>query len=108
HAGSVGGGILITNGTDHTISNGVTIAGNTATVGFVGGVGGGVFVDAGYSHNLTIANSTIGGTTALTANSAHDGGGIAWNGSGTLKLTDSQVQGNAATGAGGGIYQTGG
>jgi uncharacterized repeat protein (TIGR01451 family) len=85
------------------ILNGVTIKGNQANSDATGGGdGGGIYNSGG---TVTIGSSTavtIGGTAAGEPNTAVNGGGI-FNSSGTLTMNGGSLNGNSATGSGGGI-----
>ncbi len=110
-----------TTGSGSSLTNLVTVNGNSGFTDFA--VGSGVtgasinnliIAGGGSDHNgggidnegtLTVAGCTISGNFADNGVGAGSGGGI-YNG-GTLTVTDSTVTGNSAGGNGGGIYDAG-
>ena len=121
NAAHTGGGIC--NIGTLTLTN-ATIQNNTATTG--GGVftnlgvmtltgstvqgnnaegGGGIIMNGG---SLTVDSSTIGGASAAAANTAIEGGGIVVQAGALTIQNGTLLEGNTATFAGGGLYQTGG
>jgi CSLREA domain-containing protein len=85
--------------------------------------GGGIYVDA--AGQLTLQDSTVSGNSALSGggirasgrttitgstisgNSAGEGGAISYDGTTTLKLVNSTISGNSASGSYGGLRTTG-
>jgi hypothetical protein len=57
--------------------------------------------------NITAANASISGLTIANGNSGGNGGGISFNGAGTLALANAVISGNSCTGSGGGVYNEG-
>jgi hypothetical protein len=72
------------------------------------GRGGAIYVAStfGAAQTLALDGTTVGGTG--NANTATDGGGIAWESLGTLQLQGATVSFNTATGDGGGIFVSSG
>jgi hypothetical protein len=101
-AGGGGGGINGTNGATVTIT-GSTINGNRSCGG------AGIHI---YNAQLTVMNSTISGNTVGGTCQGGPGGGINFNGGGTLTVTNSTISNNSAGGApdgiGAGMYLVGG
>ena len=105
-----GGAIYYSGSGSITLSDGGSIAGNTAlkdandTQGTTGN-GGAICATGG---SIVLSGGTIGGSEAGQANSAANGGAIHYSGNGTITLSGSTLSGNTATGNGGAICATGG
>nr|HRC86869.1 hypothetical protein [Thermoanaerobaculia bacterium] len=97
HGGNVtgdGGGIYLT-GQGSLLLSGTLVFSNTAT-----GAGGGVYVNG--ASGLFVH---LGGSSAITANSANRGGGLACSGATEIQLDQAELVGNnTATTDGGGVY----
>jgi hypothetical protein len=91
-----GGGVHLGGFGDLLTVQNSTISGNTANRG-----GGLYFFDGG---SLQLSDSTISGNVALSSSTAYSGGGVSFFGPAfQFQVLNSTVDGNNATGAGGGI-----
>jgi hypothetical protein len=106
-ANRAGGGIEATSGTLNTIS-GTTISSNNAGVSpAVASPGNGGGIHIGGDGQLTISGGSVSDNSA-----ALEGGGL-WNGTGTMTVDGTVIDGNVASGddadnGGGGIFNVGG
>ncbi|MCI0684791.1 MAG: hypothetical protein L0Y71_22060, partial [Gemmataceae bacterium] len=98
-----GGGVNLAGGVSATWTT-PTLERNHADTGR----GGALYVAATFAaaETLTLDGTAVGGSG--NANTAQDGGGIAWESPGTLKLQDATVSFNTVTQDGGGVYQSAG
>lgn len=90
-----GGGVYVHNSGAFTMNSG-SISGNSATQN-----GGGVYAE-NIGTAFTVKGGTIGGSTAVDANTAKYGGGV-YVKNGTFTMSGGKVTGNSATEGGGGV-----
>ena len=99
---AVEGGGLWASGTLN-VSGGTVVDGNTATGDDADQGGGGLYNEGGM---MTVTDVTISGNAATGASGS--GGGVFTNGMGTLAISSSAIDENAANRAGGGVEVNGG
>ena len=90
-----GGGVYVHNSGAFTMNSG-SISGNSATQN-----GGGVYAE-NIGTAFTVKGGTIGGSTAVDANTAKYGGGV-YVKNGTFTMSGGKVTGNSASKDGGGV-----